>query len=97
MKKISVLFAALAFALGCDNPKNATKEEKKIEVKMEKLSDTLVQATVKVNTTKEEKKISKNSFTKAMKKLYVQKLMHSPPRTLLQPWILKLKNNCKLA
>ena len=37
MKKISVLFSALAFALGCDNPKNATKEEKKIEVKMEKL------------------------------------------------------------
>ena len=64
MKKISVLFAALAFALGCDNPKNATKEEKKIEVKMEKLSDTLVQATVTVNTTKEGKKISKEFIYK---------------------------------
>ena len=42
MKKISVLFAALeSFCPRCDNPKNATKEEKKIEVKMEKLSDTL--------------------------------------------------------
>ena len=64
MKKISVLFAALAFALGCDNPKNATKEEKKIEVKMEKLSDTLVQATVTVNTTREGKKISKEFIYK---------------------------------
>lgn len=64
MKKISVLFAALAFALGCDNPKNATKEEKKIEVKMEKLSDTLVQATVTVNSTKEGKKISKEFIYK---------------------------------
>ena len=64
MKKISVLFAALAFASGCDNPKNATKEEKKIEVKMEKLSDTLVQATVTVNSTKEGKKISKEFIYK---------------------------------
>ena len=64
MKKISVLLAAFAFAIGCENLINATKEEKKIEVKMEKLSDTLVKATVTINATKNGKKISKEFIYK---------------------------------
>jgi Cu-Zn family superoxide dismutase len=53
MKKISVLLLVGFFALSCQNSGKNKKVEKSIEVKMEKLSDTLVKATVTINETKD--------------------------------------------